>query len=298
MGLSAARTRLSAGVASARRRYPLVDHAVAAWQHYQRVGGNALAASATYYGFVSFFPVLAIAFFAVGQVALIVPDAEAALTEAVEGFLPGIVGEGEGQVPFEVFTDNAATAGVIGLVGALYAGSGWLAGVRQALAAVFVLPQEERFGLVRGKLRDLAALGLVGLILLTSVSLSGAVATVSRRTLADLGLDGEITGLLLWLLVHGVAVAMSTLLFWVIFGLLTPRHLPRRSLLEGAVLGALAFEVLKALAWWLIESVRGQPAFTALGVALVLVVWINYFSRILLLAASWAQTAGPRGAVS
>jgi membrane protein len=39
------------------------------------------------------------------------------------------------------------------------------------------------------------------------------------------------------------------------------------------------------------RAARGQPAFQAFGIALILVVWINYFSRVVLYAAAWAHTS-------
>jgi membrane protein len=35
---------------------------------------------------------------------------------------------------------------------------------------------------------------------------------------------------------------------------------------------------------------KGQPAFQAFGIALILLVWINYFSQVVMYAASWAHT--------
>ena len=53
--------------------------------------------------------------------------------------------------------ENAkATAGIIGFLVLLYAGLGWLSGLRAALAASFELPQEERHSFVVGKALDLA----------------------------------------------------------------------------------------------------------------------------------------------
>ena len=43
----------------------------------------------------------------------------------------------------------------------------------------------------------------------------------------------------------------------------------------------------------LLASTKGQPAFQAFGIALILVVWINYFSRVTLYAAAYARTAEP-----
>ena len=75
------------------------------------------------------------------------------------------------------------------------------------------------------------------------------------------------------------------------FTLLAQPRAPRISLVKGALLGAVGFEVLKAVALLLIAQTKGQPAFQAFGVALILVVWINYFSRLVMLAAAWAYTS-------
>lgn len=288
---SEVRTRAVDAVHRARERWGWFDHAVATVQHYQRTQGDNLAAASTYFGFLSFFPLVALAFFAVGIIARVYPEAEDALITLLNQALPGIVGDEPGQVPFSVFTDNAGKVGVIGLVGIIYAGTGWMAGLRSALAAVFEVPQPERFGFVAGRTRDLATMVLVGTALLVSVSLSGVVSALSADVLDLIGLSGTAAFVVLWLIGHGLAIAASTVVLLVIFRLLAPPHLPRRSMLEGALLGAVGFEVLKAVAWFLLEFTRESAAFAALGVSLVLVVWINYFCRLLLLAASWGATA-------
>jgi membrane protein len=61
-------------------------------------------------------------------------------------------------------------------------------------------------------------------------------------------------------------------------------------MLSGAVLGAVGFEILKQASTLLIKATEGQPAFQAFGIALILVVWINYTSRVTLYAASWTWT--------
>ena len=63
------------------------------------------------------------------------------------------------------------------------------------------------------------------------------------------------------------------------------------SLWAGAVLGAIAFEVLKQALELLLKSTQGNPAFQAFGIALILLVWINYFSRVVLYAAAFAHTS-------
>ena len=283
-----------ATVRRARERSPLLDHVVGTVEHYLAVDGNAQAAAATYFGFLSFFPVLAIAFFVVGRVAAVYPDAHEDLRAVLDSLLPGLVGDGPAQVPLSLFEENAGRVGLAGLLGGVYAGSNWLSGVRTALAAVFRLAPEDRLDLLRGKLRDVLTMLVVALTLATSVAVSGLVSGLSSETLEAVGVGGAASYAVLWLVGHAVAVGATTVLFSVLYRLLAPGHLHPRSLLEGAVIGAVLFEVLKALAYVLIGYTQQQAAFAAFGIALVLVVWINYTSRILLLGAAWAQTSERR----
>ena len=44
----------------------------------------------------------------------------------------------------------------------------------------------------------------------------------------------------------------------------------------------------------LLASTQGNPAFQAFGIALIVLIWINYFSRVVLYAAAWAHTSRGR----
>ena len=157
------------------------------------------------------------------------------------------------------------------------------------------MPRKEQPSFLIGKLRDLATLALIGLTLMVSVALSGAVT----------GFSGLILGLVRhrprprWLptvlvnvVGHALAIAASTVLLLTMFKLLVVEsHVPRGALVAGALLGAVGFEVLKLGANLLLKQTQGNPAFQAFGVALILLVWINYFSRLVMYAAAWAYTA-------
>ena len=69
-------------VEDVRERRPLVDHVVRAIEHYGTVKGSALAAAVTYFAFLSFFPILALAFAVFGQVTKVYEDAEDTLVDA------------------------------------------------------------------------------------------------------------------------------------------------------------------------------------------------------------------------
>ena len=133
-----------AAVDDLRTRRPLFDHVVRSLEHYSRMNGNGLAGSVTYYAFLSFFPILAIAFVVIGYISRLYPEARDNLTSAIGTLLPHILGEGDGQIRLSSIQHAAATAGVAGAIGLLYSGLGWLSGMRRALEVAFEMPRSDR----------------------------------------------------------------------------------------------------------------------------------------------------------
>lgn len=277
-----------------RERRPVIDHAVRTVQHFGSVNGSLQAGAVTYFAFLSFFPVLALAFFVVGQVSRIYPRAQNDLVQAIDQVFPDLVG-GDG-VPMSTIEEAAGAVAFVSIAGVLYAGLGWITAARDSLEVVFEVPTREQPGFVAGKIRDLLSLTTIGVLLVVSVAVAGLVSGLAGLLLGWLSLDSELE----WLIV-GLARALgfgaNVLLFFALFRLLGRPHTPTRSLWSGALLGAVAFELLKALSFLLLASTKSQPAFQAFGIALILVVWINYFSRVMLLAAAWAHTSAAARAV-
>lgn len=279
-------------VAIVRERRPFIDHVVRMVKHYGSVNGSGLAGAVTFFGFLSFFPIMALAFFVVGQVAKVYPDAQNQLIDAISGVLPGMVTKdgADGTLSLDEVQKAAAAAAGIGVLGVLYSGLGWLSGMREALMRVFELPKREQPNFFVGKAKDLLSLAVIGLVLIVSVAIAGAVTGFSDTILDWVGLDSELS----WVLgILGVVIGLlaNMLLFFALFRLLADPHTPTRSLWSGALLGALGFEVLKQLSTFLMAATKDQPAFQAFGIALILVVWINYFSRVVMYAAAWAHTS-------
>lgn len=280
---------IKARVAEVREHRPVVDHAVRMIEHYGKVKGSALAASVTYFAFLSFFPILALAFAIFGQVTKVYEGADDALVEAANSVLPGLVGPPDG-VSLETLQGAAPGIFSLGLILALYSGLGWLSGLRAALVEVFEEPPREQPNFVMGKLRDILALLSLGSILLVSVAVSGVATKLLSPILDALGL-GAVAFWLLGALAIALGMAANTLLFYAFFRLLASPEVPSRSLWSGALLGAVAFEILKQVSTLLLRSTANSDAFQAFGIALILVVWINYFSRVVVLAAAWAHTS-------
>lgn len=274
----------------ARNQRPWLDHVLRMQEHYGQSKAGQQAGAVTYFAFLSFFPVLALGFFVVGYLSEVYPDANQNLTDAIDSILPGIIGPGESQIALEDVRTFSGLAGIVGLLGVLYSGLGWVSALRDALTVVFETPQRELLNFVKGKLRDLLALGVVGLVLVLAVAVAGFVAGFSETVLDWVGLGSELSWLVR-LLAIVLGLGANMVLFFAMFRLLAEPVATRRSLWSGALLGAVGFEILKQLSSLLLASTKGQPAFQAFGIALILVVWINYFSRLILYAASWAHTA-------
>jgi membrane protein len=259
--------------------------------HYSAVKGSLQAGAVTYFAFLSFFPILALAFAVIGYVAGAYPEAQDDLVVAIKDVLPGMVSQEEAEGKIAISDVQAAAPGIftIGLLVMLYSGLGWISAMRDALLVVFERPPDEQPSFAKGKLRDLIALILLGVVLLLSVAVSGVITSLAEPVLDFLQLGAGVEPLL-WVLALALGLAANSVLFFAFFKLLGDPDEPKRSLWTGALLGAVGFELLKQLSRWLIASTTDQPAFKAFGIALILLVWINYFSRVVMYAAAWAHT--------
>jgi membrane protein len=281
--------RVKARIHDVRQHHPVLDHVLRMQEHYGETKGSQQAGAVTYFGFLSVFPVLALAFFVVGYVAEVFPDVQDTLATSIESMFPGLIGDGAHQLNLEDFQNSAATAGVVGIVGVLYSGLGWLSALRDALITVFELPSREQPNFLMGKVRDLITLVIIGAVLLFAVAFTGLVSGFSGDLLDWAGLDTEL-GWLVELLTIALGLLANAVLFFAMFRLLAAPDLPKRALWSGALLGAVGFEILKQVSGLLIRATQGNPAFQIFGLALILLVWINYFSRDILYAAAWAWT--------
>lgn len=277
-------------VDAARSRSVLLDHVVAAVLHYRARQGSTLAAAVTYYAFLSLFPVLALSFAAVGMISAYAPGARTALEQGLQAVLPGMIGDAPGQLSLAALEASAALVAGIGGLAVLYSGLSWISSMRSALQSMFDTPAADRPGFVAGYLRDLVALWVIGLVLVLSVVVTTFVTGFSERIAAYLGLQSGSAWLLTGLSV-ALALAANTVLFVAMFRLLAEPPVTRAAVRSGAVLGGAGFELLKQASTWLLASTTRQPAFQAFGIALILLVWIYYFSRIVMFAAAWSRTS-------
>jgi membrane protein len=290
-GVNGVRDRISRALTAVRARWAWFDHLARAGARYERQRGGSLAGAATFFGFLAFFPLLALAFSIAGYAAAISPDAQNWLRTGINDVLPSLAS----QLPIDSIARAKSGAGVVGLVGLLLSGLGGVGALRDGLRAIFEAGSDTTIFVVR-RLKDTAVLIALGLCLVASVAASTTALAATRRALSWVGLsDSAPAGALLRVCAVAVAVIFNMIMFGVIFSRLSGARLPRERLLIGALFGAVAFEVLKLGGVYLIGRTTRNPVYASFAVMVGLLVWINLVARVTFFAAAWTATS-QRGA--
>ena len=274
--------------ARARERRPFLDHLVRAYSRYTADAGDRLAAAVTFYWFLSLFPILLLAVSLLGYV--YGDEADARVNAALAGVLPQVVVD----TIATTLTEAKGPAGVLGLAGTLLSGLGWIDGLRDALRSMW--HQNVSAGnFVTRRVADVVV--LVGLFatIAASITVTGLATGFSATVLDLLGVEQTPPAVvLLRVLTYAAAVLADTLLFLFLFTRLARVASPLRRVVQGAVLGAVCFEVLKVVGAFYVERTtsRGAATYGTFAVVVGLLLFLNLVSRLLLLTAAWVVT-GP-----
>ncbi|MEV4060547.1 YihY/virulence factor BrkB family protein [Nonomuraea dietziae] len=286
--VSAVKERVRRTTERSRVRWHPVDHVIRTVQRYQLQNGDRLAGAVTYFAFLSLFPIIALAFAVFGYVLTERPEISEALRKSIAEQLPGLVD----QLNLDQIAQARTSAGVIGLIGLLYAGLGAIDALRGALREISMTTTPP-LNFVLGKLRDLATLIMLGLTMIVS-ALVGGFATQATTTVATfLGVE---TSLGAKLTLAGVGLLGSVGADWVMFlivlGWVARPAPPFRALAKGALLGAVGFGVLKQVATLLLSTTLSNPVYGTFAVTAGLLLWINFSARLTLYVAAWTTTSG------
>lgn len=244
-------------------------------ERFNEAKGSVWAAAITYAGFLAFFPILALSLTAASHAARIYPGAEDVVLDSINLFIPGVVGDGDGQISLSAIARASGAVTTIGFLMLAYTGSGWMTSMRQGLNKILNVPDAEQPSFIKAKAKDLSLLVVLGLTLGTSIAASSMVLGFLpgwTRFVAPL-----------------VGVAVSTVFFMVIFRLVPDEHLPWSTVRDGAVVAAVGFEALKFVMVQIVGGVAGSPL-AALAIAATVLVWIGFFARLTLLGGAWVAT--------
>jgi membrane protein len=283
-----------------RRRYPWLDRLVRAGQSYTAHHGDHYAAAITFFSVLSLVPLLMIAFAVAGFVLAGNPELLRHLQDQIRSSAPAGLGPTLDQVIAGAIKSRSGV-GIVGLLGALYSGLGWMGNLREALTAQWLPTQGPSTqyeqppapeGFLRRKIFDLLALLGLGLALVASFALTGIGTAFASLVLNALGL-GHVFGARLVLV--ALAVVASVVGMWLVFlwviARLPRKPVPLRSATRAAWIGAIGFEILKQSFAIYLDSVTSSPTGRLFGPVIGLMVFAYFISRFLLFLTAWAAAA-------
>jgi len=262
--------RYSRGFDRFQQRHPLIGFPIAVFRKYSDDEGGSLAATISYYGFFSLFPLLLVLTTVLGYFVDQNSDLYKSLVDSALGQFP-VIGH---QLKTHSLQGSGLALG-LGIAVAVWAGMGVFLASQRAMDNVWDVPRTERPDFLRARLRALGLLVVLGGGLLATTVLAGFGSFG-----AEYGVAWKIGSL-------AVSTALNFVLFWVGFRLLTAPEVTWRQLRGGAIAAAVAYEALQALGGWYVGHVVKGATETYGTFALVigLLSWIYLAANITLLAA-------------
>jgi membrane protein len=248
-----------------------------------------------YVAFFSLLPALAVGFTVFGLVLGHDSSLQARVIKAVNDGVgttiittpghPGIV-----DIATLTGSSQLTIAAIVGLVGFLFTGLGWLDAMREGIRAMFGQPTFEG-NVVLTKLRDLLVLGTIGVVLLLSAVGGVVVSGATGAVLGWVGLDGSTVGRLILGAVSTLALlGVDIVVFLVIFRLLAGVPVANADLWDASLFGGIGLGILKLLSGLLLSSAGDNKLLAAGVLVLALLIWLNLVSRLTLVAAAWGAT--------
>jgi len=272
-----------------RQRRPALDHVVAAWQLQQRNNATLYAAAITYFSFLALFPLLLLAVSVVAFALHSDPALQHSLYERVAQRFPGRVGTTVHDA-IQTAIDNRSSVGVVGLVGLLLTGLGWIANLRAAIDAVWGRGQR-KVGFLQARLGNLLVLVGLGLGSAVSLGLTAVGTSLTDQLLRAVGLE-HLPGAAWLLKLLGIALALAgdTLIFWWLLVRLPAVEVPGRIAWRGALLAAAGFEVLKIVGTYIIAHTASSPTAGPFAGLVAVLIWMQLVARFLLFSCAWTAT--------
>jgi membrane protein len=252
------------------QRHSWLGFPLAVREKYSDDQGGYLAATITYYGFFSIFPLLLVGVTVLAFVLPGHPHLQRSIVNSALGQFP-LIGH---DLRLHRLSGSALALGA-GIALALWSGMGVFLASANAMDRLWGIPFRRRPDFLSARVRALLLLGLLG---------GGAVGTT---VLSGLGTFGASYGTM-WKV---GSIALSTLLdiglFWAGFGLLTSGDTPWRSLRGGAIAAGIAWQALQAFGGYYVghELKHASNVYGTFAGVIALLSFIYLSAHITLLAA-------------
>ena len=269
-----------------KQRHPAVRHIAEAWALLQRNNGSQYAAAITYFSFLALFPLLLLAVAVAGFILHAHPAALQTLLDKITANVSGQLGRNLRTAVNDAITARTGV-GLIGLVGVLLTGLGWIGNLRTAIDAVWGKPPVKQ-NVFLGKLRNLGVLVGLGLGIVLSLGLTVLGTALTDQILRGVGLDHQ-AGVSVLVKILGIllAVAGDVIIFWWLLVRLPDVATPRRVALRGALLAAVGYEVLKVVGTYTIALSAKSPTAGPFAGILAVLIWIQLVARYMLFCCAW-----------
>jgi uncharacterized BrkB/YihY/UPF0761 family membrane protein len=184
---------------------------------------NLLVVALAWYGFTAIFPLLLAVVTILGFVG------QKSLGSSVVDTLHKFPVVGDSFNPANGSHLHGSVLGlIVGLLGLLYGAQGVTQTAQQAMASVWNVPQTDRAGFLPRLGRSFAGLAVIGITFLLNATLTTFITRPGENYAIRVPV---LIGLL----------ALNAALYWLAWAILTPKDVPARKLMPGAIVGGVAF---------------------------------------------------------
>jgi len=249
-----------------------VRFAAAVFKKFSDDQASQLAALIAYYGFFSLFPLLLVFVTVLGFVLQGNPSAQESVLHSTLSQFP-IIGN---QLQSNVHSlQGSGISLAIGLLGSLLAGLGITGATQNAFNQVWYVPHKRRPNFITSRLRGIALLAVLGVLMIVSTAAAGFVT----------GGGGSSTLTVLAGIV--LAFVINVLLFFMAFRFLTAAEVDTADLWPGVIAAAVMLQILQHVGGYYVDHVVRHAKETSglFAFVLGLLAWLYLGAQITLVAA-------------
>ena len=253
------------------QRHAAVGFPLAVRQKFAEDQGGYLAASVTYYAFFSIFPLLLVLVTLLGYALEGDPSLQHRVLGSALADFP-VIGP---QLQANVHSlRGSAAALAVGIAAAVWAGTGVALALENALDHIWGVPIRRRVNPIYARLRALLWLAVLGGITLVGTVLGSASA------FATYGPAVRVLALV-------VSLAINVVVFLAAFRVLTSHQASSREVLPGALVAAVAWEVLQAVGGYVVDRQlrHASSTYGVFAIVIGLLSWIYLAATVTLLSA-------------
>jgi membrane protein len=264
---------------------------VRVFTHFTSRRGPILAAGLSYQAIFSVFAAFWAVFAVAGLVISANPELREALFDVIGTSVPGLINRGSGGAidPADLLSSGVlGWTGAIAIVVSLFTALGWLSSSRDAVRDIAELAAPPtNFLLLR--LKDLGLAVAFGVALIVSAALSLGSTSALDTLFGWWGVDPDSTAAIISVRIVGLVLAfiLDVVVLAALYRVLAGVPIPPRPLWQGALLGAAALGVLKALGSVLLGGASSNPLIASFAVIVGLLIWFNLVCTVILLGAAW-----------